>query len=170
MTTRSTTLLGRVFAVALVCALGRTAGADPATDAKALGDKFGAAVAAGDVGAVLALYTDDAWVIYPGQGDEAHGKAAIETMLKRLIGTMQSTPLVQKSSDAIAIDATHIVNVGRWEMSVGQPGHTHQTLTVRTTEMLVNDNGTWRYRVDHASVGMPPPPAEKSRGRSHRRR
>jgi uncharacterized protein (TIGR02246 family) len=167
MTIRSTTLL----AVALVCALGRAAGADPAADAKALGDKFGAAVAAGDVGAVLALYTDDAWVIYPGQDDEAHGKAAIETMLKRLIGTMQSTPLVQKSSDAIAIDATHILNVGRWEMSVGQPGHTHRTLTVRTTELLVNDNGTWRYRVDHASVGMPPPPEEKSRGRSpHRRR
>ncbi len=171
MTTRSTTLLGRGLAVALVCALARTADADPAADAKALGDKFGAAVAAGDVGAVLALYTDDAWVIYPGQGDEAHGKAAIEAMLKRLIGTMQSTPLVQKSSDAIAIDATHIVNVGRWEMTVGQPGRTHQTVTVRTTELLVNDNGTWRYRVDHASVGMPPPPAEKSRGRStHRRR
>jgi uncharacterized protein (TIGR02246 family) len=166
MRTRSTMLL----AVALVCALGRTAGADPTADAKALGDKFAAAVAAGDVGAVLALYTDDAWVIYPGLGEEAHGKAAIEAMLKRLIDTMRSTPLVQKSADAIAIDATHIMNVGQWEMTVGQPGHTHQTLTLRTTELLVNDNGTWRYRVDHASVGTPPPPSEKPQRRSHRRR
>ena len=166
MTIRSTTLL----ALAIVGVLGRAAGADPVAEARALGDKFGAAVAAGDVGAVLALYTADAWVIYPGQGEEAHGKAAIEAMLKRLIGTMQSTPLVQKSSDAIAIDAMHIMNVGQWEMTVGEPGRTHRTLTLRTTELLVNDNGTWRYRVDHASLGAPPPPAEKSRGRSHRRR
>lgn len=166
MTIRSRTLL----TVALVCAVGGNAHADPAADAKALGDKFGAAVAAGDVGAILGLYTDDAWVVYPGEGDEAHGKAAIEAMLKRLIGTMRSTPLVQKSSDAIAIDPTHIMNVGRWEMTVGEPGHTHRTVTVRTTELLVNDNGTWRYRVDHASVGMPPPPAEKPRGRARRRR
>ena len=164
MTTRSTTLL----AVALVCALGRTVSADPAADARALGEKFAAAVAAGDVGAILALYTEDAHVIYPGRGDEAHGKAEIEAMLKREIAAMRATPLVQKTSDAIAIDPTHIVNVGRWEMTVGQPGHTHQTLTVRTTELLVNENGTWRYRVDHASVGTPPPPARSTPGHSRR--
>jgi uncharacterized protein (TIGR02246 family) len=164
-TIRSTTLM----AVALACALGGSARADPAADARALGEKFGAAVAAGDVAAVLALYTDDAWVIYPGQGDEAHGKSQIEAMLKRQIETMRATPLVQKSSDAIAIDATHILNVGRWEMTVGRPSETHRTLVVRTTELLVNENGTWRYRVDHASVGLPPPAAPRS-GSARRRR
>jgi uncharacterized protein (TIGR02246 family) len=166
MTTRSTTLL----AIALVCTLGRAARADPSADARALGEKFGAAVAAGDVGAILALYTDDAQVIYPGQGDEAQGKSAIEAMLKRELAAMRATPLVQKSSDAIAIDPTHIVNVGRWEMTVGRPGETHRTLTVRTTELLVNENGTWKYRVDHASVGTPPPPAQSERSRARRRR
>ena len=166
MTNRSTIPL----VVALVCAIGRTASADPAADARALGDKFAAAVAAGDVTAILALYTDDADVIYPGQGDEAHGKAAIEAMLKREIAGMRTTPLVQKSSDAIAIDATHIMNVGRWEMVVGNPGQRHDTLTVRTTERLVNENGAWRYRVDHASVGTPPPPARAPHTRERRRR
>ena len=166
MTTRSNALL----AVGLVCALGRATHADPAADAKALGEKFGAAVAAGDIGAIVALYTDDADVVYPGQGDEAHGKAAIEAMLKREIATMRATPLVQKSSDAFAIDPTHIMNVGRWEMTVGEPGHTHRTLTVRTTELLVNQGGTWKYRVDHASVGTPPPPARTDHAHSRRHR
>jgi uncharacterized protein (TIGR02246 family) len=166
MTTRSIVLLG----LAIVCALARDAGADATADARALGERFGAAVAAGDVGAILALYTDDAYVMYPGRGDEAHGKAEIEAMLKREIATMRATPLVQKTSDAIAIDATHIVNVGRWEMVVGRPGERHETVTVRTTELLVNENGTWRYRVDHASIGAPPPPAKSEHGRTRRRR
>src|SRR5690348_11205915 len=170
MTTRSTTLSATLSAIALVCALGRPAGADPTADARALGEKFGAAVAAGDVAAVLALYTDDAYAIYPGQGDEAHGKTEIEAMLKREMETMRATPLVQKSSDAIAIDATHIMNVGRWEMTVGSPGQTHHTMIVRTTELLVNENGTWKYRVDHASVGLPPPPAKGSAAHTRRRR
>jgi uncharacterized protein (TIGR02246 family) len=163
MTTRS-----MLLAAAIVCSFACAAGADPNADARALGERFGAAVAAGDVGAILALYTEDADVIYPGQGDEAHGKAAIEAMLKRELASMRATPLVQKSSDAFAIDATHIVNVGRWEMTVGRPGETHRTLTVRTTELLVNENGTWRYRVDHASIGTPPPPARSERSRRQR--
>jgi uncharacterized protein (TIGR02246 family) len=165
MTTRSIALL----AVTLACGLGRDAAADPTADARALGERFGAAVAAGDVGAILALYTDDAYVMYPGQGDEAHGKAAIEAMLKRELAAMRATPLVQKTSDAIAIDPTHIVNVGRWEMTVGRPGERHETVTVRTTELLVNEGGTWRYRVDHASIGTPPP-AKSDHGRTRRRR
>jgi ketosteroid isomerase-like protein len=74
--------------------------------------------------------------------------------------------MTQKSSDAIALDASHILNVGRWEATVPDPDGRPTTAVVRTTELLVKENGVWRYLVDHASIGAPPPSAT----RGHRRR
>src|SRR5512139_442680 len=90
--------------------------ADPAADAHALGEAFGKAVASGDVNAVLDLYADDCRVIYPGKGEEAKGKEALRAMLERELPTMKNIAMVQKSSDAIAVDDAHVMNVGRWEM------------------------------------------------------
>ncbi len=160
-----------VLGTALLFALSGRASADPAADAHALGERFGAAVAAGDVKAILSLYADDARAMWPGRGDEAHGKAELEAMVKRELPSMRATPLVQKSSDVIAIDATHIMNVGRWEMTMPPSGggKARETVTVRTSELLVNEGGTWRYLVDHASIGAPPP-TPRSHRRAERRR
>jgi hypothetical protein len=75
--------------------------------------------------------------------------------------------MTQKTVDAIGIDDTHIVNVGRWESVVLGPGGRRTTVTIRTTELIVKEDGGWKYLVDHASVGAPPPAAG---GRGRRRR
>lgn len=151
--------------VALFCAVARVACADPAADAHALGEAFARAVATGDVEAVLALYADDARAVYPGQGQEARGKAALRTMLERDLPRLRTLPMRQASSDAFALDETHIVNVGRWEIAAG-PGR--PAMTIRTSEVLVKEGGGWRYLVDHASVGTPPPAPRRGRPRARR--
>ena len=35
------------------------------------------------------------------------------------------------------------------------------TARVRTTELLHRSKGKWRYVIDHASIGLPPPPAKE---------
>ena len=156
----------KAFVALALIALGPgTVRADPSADAHALGEAFARAVASGDVDAVLDCYVDDARVIYPGQGEEARGKAALRAMLERELPTMKKTPIVQVSSDAIALDETHIMNVGRWQMPAvaGRPA-----VAIRTSELLVKENGRWRYLVDHASIGAPPPVAHRGRMRSRR--
>jgi len=54
--------------------------ADATAEAKAHDEAFAKARGAGDVKAVVALYTDDAFVIWPGVGEEARRKAAIEKL------------------------------------------------------------------------------------------
>jgi ketosteroid isomerase-like protein len=154
-----------IATIALLCTVARVACADPAADAHALGEAFARAVAAGDVEGVLALYADDARAIYPGQGQGARGKAALRTMLERDLPGLRSLPMRQASSDAFALDETHIVNVGRWEVAAG-PGR--PAMTIRTSEVLVKEGSGWRYLVDHASIGTPPAAARRGRPRGRR--
>ena len=144
------------LAIGLVLALVAPALADPSADAKAVGDAFGKAMAAGDVPAVLALYRDDASVIWPGRGEEAQGKAALEKMVRAALASApKDLKLVPKSNHAIALGSDYIVNVGRWEQTFTTPRGRHVTQEVRTTEVLQKTDGEWRYLVDHASVGLP---------------
>jgi uncharacterized protein (TIGR02246 family) len=139
--------------------------ADPTADARAVGEAFGKAMAAADVPAVLALYRDDASIIWPGQGEEGTGKAEIEKIVR---ATLASGPkdlrFVQKSNQARALGNDYIVNVGRWEMTYTTPRERHVGQVVRTSEVLQKTDGKWLYLVDHASIGTPPAPT-----RAHRR-
>jgi hypothetical protein len=65
--------------------------------------------------------------------------------------------LAIESLQVIPIDDSHVATVGRWRNSFTGPGGVHRTATVRTTEVLVKRDGAWRYLVDHASIGLPPP-------------
>jgi uncharacterized protein (TIGR02246 family) len=154
-----------LVAAALIAVTAGSVRADPAADAHALGEAFARAVASGDVDAVLDLYADDARAIYPGRGQEARGKAALRAMLERELPSMRKLPITQKASDAIALDDTHLMNVGRWEIA-GADGR--PATTIRTSELLVKDGARWRYLVDHASIGTPPPAARRGRMRSRR--
>jgi uncharacterized protein (TIGR02246 family) len=160
----------RPLATLALVGLARAAFADANADARALGEAFAAAWAAGNVEAVVALYANDASVVFPGQGDEAKGRAAIERMVAHAIKESRARRLVLRSIEATPIGDRHIVTVGRWDSSVtGADGRTASS-TVRTTEVLVKVDGTWRYLVDHASVGLPPPgPAPRPAPRRHRR-
>lgn len=156
-----------VLAGALACLAGPAA-ADPAADGRAVSDAFAKAVAAGDVQAIVALYRDDASVIWPGQGEEAKGKAAIEALAKKLVAQKIGT-IVLKSQDSIPLGDGYIVNVGRWENTFTTPAGKTQTVVVRTSEVLQKTDGKWLYLVDHASVGAPPPaPPHARRGRTRR--
>jgi SnoaL-like protein len=70
--------------VVLVVAFAAPAFADATADARAHDEAFAKACEAGDVKDVLALYADDAVVVWPGAGEEAKGKAAIEKLIPDL--------------------------------------------------------------------------------------
>ena len=59
--------------------------ADAVAEAKAANDAFSKAFEACDVPAVMALYEDNAVLIWPGQGEFAIGKPAIEKDHQRLL-------------------------------------------------------------------------------------
>ena len=72
--------MGNWRAISLVIALAAPAFADATADARAHDDAFAKACEAGDVKGVVALYTDDAVVVWPGVEEEAKGKAQIEKL------------------------------------------------------------------------------------------
>ena len=156
-------------ALVLVCVSAGAALADPTADAKAVGDAFAKAFAAGDVPAVLALYRDDASIIWPGRGAEGKGKDAIERVVRDAIASApKDMKFVQKSNEARALGDDYIVNVGLWDQSFTTPNGRRVTTEVRTSEVLARRGGKWLYLVDHASVGLPRP-AERARARRGRR-
>lgn len=75
------------------------------------------ACAAGDLAAVLALYQDDAIAVWPGQGNEATGKAAIEKMAAKLCTGKDKSPPVLKSVEGRALGTGYVVTNGRWELA-----------------------------------------------------
>jgi uncharacterized protein (TIGR02246 family) len=142
----------------LVC-LAAPAIADDAADAKAQGEAFVRAWDKGDVKAALALYADDARVIWPGQGDEAKGKAAIEALITKTFKMFPKSGLVLKSQDAVPLGSGYIGNLGYWDQTLPGPDGKPAVFHVRTTEILKRQGGKVVYLVDHASIGLPPPPA-----------
>jgi len=157
-----------VALAAALCSVPVRVSADAAADGRAVSDAFAKAVAAGDVPAIVALYRDDASVIWPGQGEEAKGKAAIEALAKKLVAQKSGT-IALKSQDSKALGDDYIVNVGRWENTITTPAGKTQTVVIRTSEVLQKTDGKWLYLVDHASIGLPPPaPSHGRRGRTRR--
>ena len=142
----------------LVC-LAAPVVADDAADVKAQAKAFVRAWEKGDVKATLALYADDARVIWPGQGDEANGKAAIEALIARTFKMFPKPGLVMKSQDTIPLGSGFIGNVGNWDQTVPGPDGKPATFPIRTTEILKRQGGKLLYLVDHASIGLPPMPA-----------
>ena len=147
------------LATILICA--RSAMADPAAVVKAHSDAFGKAFNSCDVPAALMLYEDNAVLIWPGEGEVASGKAAIAKVIKAKYSSAAKSSLKQVSSDSNAIGKDYIINVGMWDDTMSGPDGKPMTARVRTTELLHRSNGKWRYVIDHASIGLPPPPAKQ---------
>ena len=149
-------------AVLLVTTLATPAFADATAVARQHDEAFGKACSAGDVKAVVGLYTDDALVIWPGVGEEAKGKAAIEKLATGLCDPKIGTKAVLTSVVGVQLGASHVAIVGHWDVTQNGPDGTPTTSQVRTSEVIVKTAGGWRYVVDHASIGVPPPePAKK---------
>jgi len=151
-------------ALAFSLAFSVAAYASPIADAESVNDAFSKASAACDVPAVLALYEDNAVVIWPGQGEFAVGKAAFRKILETYCsgGVKQSFKVV--SSDARQAGRDYIIHYGQLDITTRSPDGKASTLRVRTDELLHKSGGKWRYVVDHASVGLAPPPSAKSAG------
>ena len=120
-------------------------------------DAFARACEAGNVDAVLALYTDDAIVVWPGAGEEGKGKAAIEELATGFCKGARNLKLTLKSLDVVPLDDTHAATVGHWEGASTGPGGKRMTGAIRATEVLVKSDGGWRYLIDHASAGVTAP-------------
>ena len=132
--------------------------ADPATDAKAHSEAFARAMAARDVVAAVALYTDDARVIWPGQGEEARGKAEITKLVTASLKASPDSSPVLVSQDVLPLGDGLIAVLGQWKQDVKGPDGKVETLHVRSSEILKKTGGKTLYVVDHASIGVPPPP------------
>lgn len=159
----------RPIALVLAAALVGTASADPLGEGRAHAEAFARACVAGDVTAALALYADDAIVIWPGQGQEGKGRAAIEKLLPALCVKGGDARLALETIEAIPLGDAHLVTIGQWKVTQPVPGGGVTTTQVRTTEVLVKQDGAWRYLVDHASVGAPPAPPRGGERRGRRR-
>src|SRR2546427_1559657 len=154
--------------VALVCALPALPPADLSAEVKTHEETFARACAAGDIPAVLALYADDARLVWPDAGEEGRGRADIERLATAFCQHTHDLQLTLASLDAVPIDDTHVATVAHWEMSATAPDGKKLSAKVRSTEVLVKTGGAWRYLVDHASLGRPPAPTATRRTRRRR--
>jgi len=134
------------------------AGDVPSAIAHELSQKFVSACEAGKVSEAIALYVDDAVVVYPSEGAHADGRAELTKALGDLCqeGLGKSRWLGGRGA-WFGTGENAIVATGAWETSgVDADGKT-VSVTVRTTELLVKTPTGWKYTLDHASVGVPLP-------------
>lgn len=145
--------------VSILCLVAVPALAAPADDATAHSKAFERAVNARDAGAILALYAPDARVVWPGQGEEAKGKAEIEKLIATFLkGLPKDAKITLESQTAIPMGRGYIATVGHWKESFTDAAGKPQSADVRTTEIIKKDKGKTVYVIDHASVGLPPEP------------
>jgi len=149
-------LLAAVLCLAAVMA---RAADDPTAIAKTVGEKFAAACGSADVPAVLALYRNDARVVYPGAGESASTREELTKMVTSTC-SKNGPRLTLVGYKATWADNAHtvIASLGEWSLlTVGADGK-QVTTPVRATEVLVKTQKGWKYVVDHASIGVPPAP------------
>ena len=151
-----------LLSLAITVGLASPALADATAEVTSQLQSFEKAANACDIPGMLAVYEENAIVIWPGQGEEATGKPAIE----KLIGTLCKGPekhvLKMESLEVKPLGENYVVNVGHWaDSAIGTDGKT-TVFKIRTTEVMHKSGGQWRYVVDHASIGLPPAPPAKS--------
>jgi uncharacterized protein (TIGR02246 family) len=106
----------------------------------------------------MALYEDDAVVIWPGQDEFANGKPAFEKIVKGYCSGSSKPSIKVISSDARAVGHDYIIHFGQLDSTVMGPNGKPATVRLRTTELLHKSHGKWRYEIDHASAGLPSGP------------
>ncbi|MEX2205003.1 MAG: nuclear transport factor 2 family protein [Myxococcota bacterium] len=140
------------------------AGDVPSALAHELSQKLVSACEAGKLDEALALYVDDAVVVFPSEGAAARGKADVAKLLAQNCGEdTGKSKWIGGTGAWFGTGENAILATGAWETSgVDADGKTVR-VTVRTTELLVKTPDGWKYRLDHASVGVPLPAATDAR-------
>jgi ketosteroid isomerase-like protein len=140
------------FVPFVVTVLAGHAYADATAEARKHSEKFAKACEAGEIDNVLGLYADDAHVVWPGAGEEAQGKVAVEKLAKDFCDPKTELKLTLKSIDGISIDSDHIATVGHWEASSKGPDGKKGTAEVRTTEGRLRLEVHRRSRIDRPAA------------------
>jgi ketosteroid isomerase-like protein len=108
---------------------------------------FGAAVTAGDVEGLLALYEPEA-LLAPQPGRRARGLVEIRAALEELLalgGVMESRNLYCMQVGELALLE------GEWRLTGTAPDGSPLELRSRTAEVVRRQpDGSWRYVIDHA--------------------
>jgi ketosteroid isomerase-like protein len=130
--------------------------ADAAADATAQSKAFERAMNAKDVQGLLALYADDARVTFPGQGEEATGKAEIERLLTDTVEAFQGAQTTLASQTAVPLAGDYTGIVGRWVIVFKEPDGSAHTVHLRTSQVIKQDGERTLYVIDHQSIGVQP--------------
>jgi ketosteroid isomerase-like protein len=152
----------RFVVVLFVSLAGHAAlGADPAradaeADAMAQSKAFERAMNAKDVKALVALYADDARVIFPGQGEEATGKAEVERLLTETVEAFEGAQTTLASQTVVPLAGDTIGIVGRWVLVFKEPDGSAHTVHLRTSQVIKKDGDRTLYVIDHQSIGVLP--------------
>ena len=145
---------------AILIARTAVASADPLAIAHSVDDRVNDAVVTCNPQEMIDLYEDKAVAIYPGEGEIGHNKAEIEKLVKNFFTGFCPDPNKKKGYKDISFSATplgpkyiEIVRVMDVTDKDGNLAH------MRTTEVIHESAGKWRYVFDHASIGVPAAPA-----------
>ena len=136
----------RFSIISCLCLLAAPALAAPADDALAHSKAFERAANARDAKAILALYAADAHVVWPGQGEEANGRVEIEKLVANFLKQLpEDSKITLESQTAIPLSGGYIATVGRWHQTFTDPAGKHQTVQLRTTEIIRKEKGKTLY-------------------------
>ena len=127
---------------------------------RAHSDKFARAFNAHDANGMVALYADDARIVWPGAGEEGKGKSEIAKRIDAMVKSSPDATIRLASQDAMPLVADYVATVSHWEMTVKGPDGKAMTVPIRSTEVLRVQGSGALYVIDHASVGMAPEPAK----------
>jgi len=147
---------------AIIVAVSAIANADPLAIAHSVDDRVNDAVMTCNPQEMIDLYEDKAVAIYPGEGEIGHNKTEIEKLVKNFFTGFCPDPNKKKGYKDISFTATALgpkyIEIVRVMDVTDKDGN---RALMRTTEVIHEAGGKWRYVFDHASIGVPPAPANK---------
>lgn len=119
----------------------------PTLDLAQIPAAYTAAVNAGDLDALCALYTDDA-VFVTGLGQEGvNGIAAIREVLGRYLATR---PVMEFEHAYVVLNGDTALARGRWTLTTAGPDGEPSVIAGSSIEILRRQpDGSWRYVIDH---------------------
>jgi ketosteroid isomerase-like protein len=151
------------IAVAIVLALVTNARADALAIAKAHDERVNNAVKQCKPQDMIDLYENDAVAIFPGEGEIGRGKGEIAKIVNNFFTGFcpdkdKKVGYKDVSFNAIELSPKYIMIIRVVDVT-DKDGN---LVRLRTTELIHKSSGRWRYLIDHASIGVPPPPPAKS--------
>ena len=151
--------LGSAFgAILLLVAVAACEASDLAHEVRQVFESFAHACERGDVSAVLALYEEDARVIWLGEPEEARGREALARLVTGGCRPEMEATIELDDLEVRPIGESHAAAVLHGEYEMRTPdGQRRASFRVRLTQLLRRRSGKWRILVEHASIGLPPP-------------